>query len=331
MLDHDELQPGESALAQLRLDRPLVAERGDPFVIRSYSPMTTIGGGKVIDPYPVRHRRFRDEVINKLRALSQDRSSGGNIAFVKNKLEELVVADLDRLAKETRLPRDEVEEILALLITGGDLERLGSSYLLRTSLQQSINQIIGALTAHQQKMPLAKGLSKARLKADLSGSFGQREYDSLLKLLQEQQKIAVNNEIISCFGYQPEPSAQDRILLDLVTEIYQQDGLQPASVRSVMEKAKINPARQDELFSYLTDNGILVKVNEELYFHRDAYQQSLDLLSRHFKANNTLTLAQFRDLTGSSRKFVQALLEHFDQLKLTRRVEDHRVAFKLKI
>jgi selenocysteine-specific elongation factor len=90
-------------------------------------------------------------------------------------------------------------------------------------------------------------------------------------------------------------------------------------------------SRQDELLAYLVDSGTLAKISEELYFHSTAYSKALELLGDHFKDNDTLTLAQYRDLTGSSRKFVQALLEHFDQLKLTRRVEDHRVAFKLDL
>lgn len=75
---------------------------------------------------------------------------------------------------------------------------------------------------------------------------------------------------------------------------------------------------------------MLVKINDELYFHREAYSRAIELLRSHFAAAGTLTLAQFRDLTGSSRKIMQPLLEHFDGLKLTRRVGDHRVPLKLR-
>jgi selenocysteine-specific elongation factor len=331
LLDRDELLPGESSLAQCRLDRPLVAERGDPFVIRSYSPMTTIGGGKVLDPYPSRHRRFKNEIIGKLKDLDQDSQDAGDTAFVSSKLQTLVVAELKKLIAETRLPQETIKEIIEQLIQKGQVSQLGDSYLTVTALEDSIKLLTTALADYHRTMPLAAGISKARLKGFLSGSFGQREYDSLLKMLQEREEVMVRGDLVSSYGYQPVPSGSDRVLLDKLINNYRAEGLQPLSARAALEKAGVKTARQDELFAYLVESGTLVKVSEELYFHSEAYGQAADLLRRHFKENDTLTLAQYRDLTGSSRKFVQALLEYFDQLKLTRRVEDHRVAFKLDL
>ncbi len=329
LLDRDELKPGENALAQCRLDRPLVAERGDPFVIRSYSPMTTIGGGKIIDPYPVRHRRFRSEIIEKLKSLDQDSQDAGDTAFVSSKLQELVVADLKKLISETRLPQETIEEIIEKQIAANEVRQLDDSFLTVSALEDNIKLLTAALAEHHSKMPLAAGLSKARLKGFLSGSFGQREYDSLLKLLQEREEITVRGDLVCRYGYLPAPSESDRALLDKLANNYLAEGLQPSSARAALEKAGAKTVRHDELFAYLVESGTLVKVSEELYFHSEAYKRAVEMLRLHFKANDTLTLAQYRDLTGSSRKFVQALLEYFDQLKLTRRVEDHRVALKL--
>ncbi len=329
LLDRDELKPGENALAQCRLDRPLVAERGDPFVIRSYSPMTTIGGGKIIDPYPVRHRRFRSEIIEKLKSLDQDSQDAGDTAFVSSKLQELVVADLKQLISETRLPQETIEEIIEKQIAANEVRQLDDSFLTVSALEDNIKLLTAALAEHHSKMPLAAGLSKARLKGFLSGSFGQREYDSLLKLLQEREEITVRGDLVCRYGYLPAPSESDRALLDKLANNYLAEGLQPSSARAALEKAGAKTVRHDELFAYLVESGTLVKVSEELYFHSEAYKRAVEMLHLHFKANDTLTLAQYRDLTGSSRKFVQALLEYFDQLKLTRRVEDHRVALKL--
>ena len=329
LLDRDELKPGENALAQCRLDRPLVAERGDPFVIRSYSPMTTIGGGKIIDPYPARHRRFRSEIIEKLKSLDQDSQDAGDAAFVSSKLQELVVADLKQLISETRLPQETIEEIIEKQIAAGQVRQLDDSFLTVSALEDNIKLLTATLAEHHSKMPLAAGLSKARLKGFLSGSFGQREYDSLLKLLQEREEITVRGDLVCRYGYLPAPSESDQALLDKLANNYLAEGLQPSSARAARDKAGAKTVRHDELFAYLVESGTLFKVSEELYFHSEAYKKAVEMLRLHFKANDTLTLAQYRDLTGSSRKFVQALLEYFDQLKLTRRVEDHRVALKL--
>lgn len=330
LLDQNELKPGQSALVQCRLEKPLVAERGDPFVIRSYSPMTTIGGGKVLDPYPVRHRRFRPGVIEKLSELKQDPSSGGDAAFVRSKLEELIAADNIRLAKETRLDRDKVTSLLEELAAKEIVKKLGNSYILTTALEQYEKKLLAELERHHQKSPLSAGLSRAGLKGFLPPTFGQREYDALLQIMEDKQELKAKSDLVTLHNFKAQPSAKDKEQLDSLTELYRTSWLQPLSVRDALEKTGIKADRKDEVLSYLLAEKKLVKVNEELYFHREAYDGALEMLRKHFAENDTLTLAQFRDLSGSSRKFAQALLEHFDQVRITRRVEDHRVALKLE-
>jgi len=330
LLDSEELLPGETALVQCRLDRPLVAERGDPFVIRSYSPMTTIGGGKVLDPYPARHRRFRTEVIERLRELQQAPSAGGDSAFIRRKLEELLAADIARLTKETRLDRSKIESILEELITRNQVKKLGSSYLVTGILNECEDKMLAELEDYHRKHPLSPGLSRARLKGLLPAALSQKDYDALLDDLKERQKVSTNSDLVTIYGFKPEPLAGDKKLLDTLEEIYRSAKLQPPSLKDAAEKAGMPMARKDELFGFLQGKGAVVKVSEELYFHSDAYHEALNLLRSHFAENEQLTLAQFRDISGSSRKFVQALLEHFDQAKYTRRVEDYRVPFKLQ-
>ncbi|MCJ7806931.1 MAG: SelB C-terminal domain-containing protein, partial [Clostridia bacterium] len=137
------------------------------------------------------------------------------------------------------------------------------------------------------------------------------------------------SDLVSLFQFRAEPSPKDKIRLDTLTELYRSSWFQPPSVKDALEKAGAESGRRDELFNYLQSSEILVKISEELYFHSEAYGEALKLLRQHFAGKDELTLAQFRDITGSSRKYVQALLEHFDQARLTRRVEDYRVPLKL--
>ncbi len=330
LLDSEELHPGKSALVQCRLDRPLIAERGDPFVIRSYSPMTTIGGGIVLDPYPVRHRRFRTEIIERLQELKQAPTAGGDSAFVRRKLEELLAADSARLAKETRMDRVKVESILEELVARNIVQKLGNSYLTVKILTGYEEKIQTELEQYHEKYPLSPGISRAQLKGFLPAAFSQKDYDFLLENLQNREKVSIKSDLVILYGFKPEPLERDKKVLDLIEEIYLSGHLQPPSAKEALEKTGAPPARKDELLNYLQNNEALVKVSEELYFSKDAYEEALGLLRRHFAEHEKLTLAQFRDITGSSRKFVQALLEHFDQVKLTRRVEDYRVLFKLQ-
>jgi len=329
LLDRKELEPGQSALVQCRLEKPLVAERGDPFVIRSYSPMTTIGGGKVLDPYPAKHRRFRPDVIERLNELKQAPSAGGDSAFVRRKLEELKAADITRLVKETRLGKDKVETILEELAAQNLVEKIGSVYIISAVLKEYEDTLLAELKKYHREKPLDPGMSRARLKGFLPTAFNQRDYDALLETLQSRELIAIKSDLVSLHGFKAEPSTEDSIILEKLSDIYRSGWFQPPSAKEALEKIQVSQVRKEELFNYLVSNGILVKISEELFFHRDAYNEALNLLRKHFREHQQLTLAEFRDLSGSSRKFAQALLEHFDQAKITRRIEDYRVAQKL--
>jgi len=324
LLEAEELSPGAKTLVQCRLERPLVAERGDPFIIRSYSPMTTIGGGVVLDPAPEKHRRFRRPVLDNLSELDQEQAAGSDEAYLRQKLEELMSADLSRLAQDTRLGRERLAEVVQSLRDKGVVDMLGSSFVTRKNLQEWVAMLINTLKRFHSRHPLSAGISRAQLRSALPADFGMREYDAILNLL-AADKITVRGDLVSLHGYSPAPSPEEKEALLLLVNMYEQAKLQPPSAREAGDRAGVDGRRLEELLAYLALSGVLVRINDELYFHITAYQGAADLLRRYFESAETLTLAQFRDLSGSSRKYIQALLEHFDQLKLTRRVGDHRV------
>jgi len=330
LLDRDELRPGEKAPAQCRLEKPIVAERGDSFVIRSYSPMTTIGGGQVLDPHPAGHRRFRPAVIEKLRELENVAGASGETPFLRHKLEELLIADVQRLAREIRLDKEETTRLLEEMVSGGEVAKLGDLYILSPELDRYKQKLLAELDKYHRSRPLSPGMSKARLKGFLPSAFGQREYDSLLKNLQESEEISAAGDLVSSKGFVPTPSSEEQKRIDALAEAFRAGGFQPPAVKEAFAGAGLDPGRWDEYLHYLQTAGILVKISEELYYHTDAYREALAVLVRYFADTGKITLAEFRDLTGSSRKYAQALLEHFDQKKYTRRIEDYRVPLRLK-
>ena len=329
LLDRNELKPGEEALVQCRLDKPLVAERGDYFVIRSYSPMTTIGGGKVLDPHPPKHRRFRQEVLERLAELKQEPQAGGDAAFIVRKLEELLVADLPTLSRQARFADAQTQKVLDALVQDGLVLKSGKVYLPKKHYQQYEELILKELALFHQKTPLARGVSRARLRGYLPAAFTQQGYDALLEHLQSEGKLEQLGELVCLSGFKPSPAAGDQKLLGRLEEVYKAAAFKPPAQYEALEKACVAAPRSEEFFNYLEAEGRLVKVSDDLYFHSSVYEQALKLLRSHFKQGGRITLAQFRDLSGTSRKFAQALLEHFDRLKLTRRVEDYRVPGRL--
>ncbi len=330
LLEMEELAPGRKSPAQFRLERPLVADRGDRFIIRSYSPMTTIGGGLILDPFPKRHRRFRRDLIEHLCALEEESLTGDGRAFLLQKIREQGPVDRANLEKVTRMSSETLDRLLEKLFSDGLIERLGGSYIEKLALTGWEKRLLEKLACYHRDHPLRAGLSRAELRGALPSPVMDREYDALLERLKKRKQCAFCGELVSLFGWSPAPSPKDSCILEQLEQIYFRGELQPPSRRAAEERVSLEVAHREEYFDFLVTRGDLVKINEEFYLHQEAYRKALALLRQYYAEEETLTLAHFRDLTGSSRKFIQPLLEYFDQLKLTRRIGDHRVAWKVK-
>lgn len=320
LLDRDQLEPGESALVQIHLDRPLVAHRQDRFIIRSYSPMTTIGGGLVIDPAPEKHKRFRPEVMKAIEELES-----GEGSFLLQKLSELQCARVKDLEQLSGMGRERITSHLGKLQADGKVQLLGDQWL-PCSLLRSFNQrLIETVEQFHQDNPLLPGIPHATLKSRLPQRVNGKTFDQLLAATALQRA----GEWVQVEGYQPQPSEQQQQDLKRIEQAYRKVGVQAKGRREMLDTLRIDEAVLEDCLGYLFFNGILIKLNEETFFHRDSYRQALCQLIDHFSRQQSLTLGEYRDLIGSARKPVQALLEHFDDLKYTMRKGDAREAWKL--
>ncbi|NMA91728.1 MAG: selenocysteine-specific translation elongation factor [Firmicutes bacterium] len=325
LLDRDQLAPGEKGFAQCRLERPLVMERRDRFIIRSYSPVTTIGGGAVLDPFPGRHRRLCPAVIKQLAGLEQGLEGKEDPGYLYLQLDRLKMANFDRLKEATRLSANSLEAVLREGEIAGRVIKVGDSYIGSGTYSRWVRLMMSELDRFHGEHPLLPGISRAHLKGMLPSSISPREFDALLEILVNREEVAVQGEWVARRNFSPRLSPGDREKVERVTAIYSRAGWSPPPLQETIQEAGIEVARREEFAAYLLFSEQLVKITEELYFHADTYREALAALRQHFKTAPTLTLAQFRDITGSSRKIIQPLLEHFDQRKVTRRVGDHRV------
>ena len=324
LLDRDKLEPGESVLTQIQLDQSLVAHRQDRFILRSYSPMTTIGGGQVIDPDPPRHRRFRREVMASLNELES-----GERPFLLQKLQELVCARARELEQASGLGRERVADHLEALAAAGRARRCGDQWLAAATAQHWERLLVEAVDGCHRDQPLLPGILHATLKGVLPARVAPKAFEELLAGLVAAGTLEQRGEHVARPGFAPQPTAEQQRLVERIVQIYASAGVQ-ANNRTEMLGALPAPAESvDACLAYLFSRGDLVRLSDEMIFHRDAYRTALTALGDHFAARPTLTLAEFRDRIGSARKQTQALLEHFDALKYTMRRGDERVAWQL--
>jgi selenocysteine-specific elongation factor len=324
LLDRDELDPGDDVFAQLVLDRPLLAHRGDRFIIRSYSPMVTIGGGMVIDTEPQKHKRFRDDVIQRLKDLSS-----GDLGFWLQKLEALEVAKLKELEKQTGTGREQLLAGLEKLKAAGQVELLAEQWVVADrvrSWKQQLPQIVGEYHHHHH---LRHGIPRATLQARLSEKLAPKGFEVLLQWAFAENLLVQKGDLLAAPDWQPQPTADEAQILKKLDDYFRSSGFQVKNNQDVLIQLGLEGIDSETYLSYLVLEGLLVRLNQENSLHMESYRRAEKKLVEIFSQQETLTLAEFRDALGSGRKQVQALLELFDSYKYTRRVEDKRVAWQL--
>jgi selenocysteine-specific elongation factor len=324
LLDRDEMKQGESAIVQIHLDRPLVAHREDRFIIRSYSPMTTIGGGKILDPRPEKHRRFRQEVMKALAEMES-----GEKSFLLQKLTQKRFANQKELELLSGLGREKVSGILKVLEKAGQVASLANQWTTVETLRSCRHCLVETTERFHAANPLIPGVPRATLKGSLPAEISQKAYDQLLENTLAEGSLVQQGEWLKIPNFTPTPTETQAKDIGRIEQAYREAGLLAENRNGMLEKLGMEPSLAQIYFAYLLGVGRLVKLSEESYFYIDAYRQAIRALKEHFQQQQTLTAAQFRDRINSARRQTIALLEHFDALKYTRRVGDERIAWQL--
>lgn len=323
LLDSERIEPGQEAWVQLRFPEPLVAVKGDHFIIRRPSPSLTIGGGVVIDAHPRRHRRFRPEVISSLEVLS----SGTPEEIVEQALGTTPL-DLRTLLQTVALPESDVRAAVAELIADGSVVvlRRGAAegqlnpndYLIRTGvLEQVIDQIRSLLTSYHARHPLRRGMAKEEVRSRLG--LPGRPFEEIIARAAADQMLVDEGDTLRLPEHRITFTPAQQQQIDRYLEALRAAPYTPPAPAEF----GIDP----EVAVALAETGAVVRVDESIIFARETFEeiqrQVLEIIDR----DGSITLAQFRDHFGSSRKYAQALLEFLDHRRVTRRVGDERVRY----
>jgi len=324
LLEGEEMAPATEGFVQCRLDKPLVVRRGDRFIVRSYSPMVTIGGGIILDDQPPRHRRFRPEVLARLEELEQEDPR----PFVLQKLKGAGGTTLMELSHLVHLSAEQLKGILESSIQEGDVASLGELYVTgetRAAWEQTVRERLEQF--HREK-PLLPGMAKSLLGGFLPRKAAGRPYDALLEQLKKQGLVMISGELVTLEGFIPQPTPGQEEKLKELLAVLQKAGMSPPPLRELWPLLAIKKEDGEMLLDYLLWQKQVIKGGEDFFLHHAVVERCLQVLREHFSANHSITLAQYRDLLKGSRKDAQAVLEYFDGCKYTRRQGDERVPFK---
>ncbi len=321
LLDRARLEPSETAVGQIRLEKPIVTAAKDPIVLRRYSPMMTVGGGEVITAHPPRRRRTPasvSEIEHASRAglddlIDRALRDGGRVGITA-----------DELVRQLGVTKVQIDEALGRLNSVGRLLQIRGR-LFHGSVQDEVGTAIaGALEEYHRRAPWRAGMQKEELKAKAFGSGDDRLYSNILEQVMREGRAEDVDGFLRRPGYLPARTSEETRVRMQILEALRSGRYAPPS-RDDLAKGVGAPAAFDRMFQTVLDEGIAVEVASGVFFHKDVLEEIRRTVAAHITANGSITVAGLRDLLGTSRKFALAVLEHFDAMKVTRRVGDARV------
>jgi selenocysteine-specific elongation factor len=324
LLGQDKLQPGETGWAQLRLEEPVALVKGDRFIVRVPSPPATVGGGGIIDPHPGRrHRRFWPEVISRLETLAR----GTPAEILLQALERRGPMPARDLFSASGLG-DAAPEALAQLIDEGQVVPLGAritdqpaasnELLASRSWWSTLTETLAReLSAHHVRFPLRAGMGREALRSGLR--LDAKVFNAAMAQASAEGLVIEEGAIIRLPSHQVRLTADQQRDVDTLLAQFRR---QPYATPSYKDCVT---AVGEEVVGVLIARGDLVQVSPEVLFLPETYEKMVARIREHIEREGSITLAQVRDLFQTSRKYAQGMLEHLDEIGVTKRVGDERV------
>ena len=321
LLDAKQLQPGESGLAVLKLDEPLLLLPGDRFIVRQFSPVITIGGGRILDAAEQPRRTKAEERLAFLRRLAKASPEEALLARVSRQREDgLAVSDA---VAETGWLRSRVEQIAAELTKSGQVVRFDELLLAPLLVESLREKVLAKIEQFHHANPLVPGIGQEELRETLG--LGEEVFRGVLDSLARDKKLEVSGEIVHTAGkgvVLRDEEAESKVRIE---QAFAQAGLKVPLLKEVLAALPVDQTRAQKIVTLLLRDRVLVKLSDDLVFHRDA----LAALRRQIVAQKAktpkLNVGSFKDLFGITRKYAIPLLEYLDRERVTRRVGDERV------
>jgi selenocysteine-specific elongation factor len=327
LLDREELSPGERCFTQFRLEKPTVVLAKDRYVIRSYSPIRAIGGGYILNPLPLKKKRFSEESLRELTILNTGSNKEVVEQFIKgSKLLGCSKRDLSFL---TNLSMRDLGETIDGLVSNGSVvqaEIENQIYIHSEFYRKAKDDILAILTDYHRRFPLKKGLLKEELRSKMGGNIRERLFNQLVDELARDSLVVREKDTIWHKDHTIELLGDQEQLRSEIEGIYREAGLEPPYFKELDQDKRDRGGR--DLLEIMVKDGTLVKVKEDLYFHKNAIEELKHRVVNFIKESGEITTPELKEVTGVSRKYTIPLIEYFDKIQVTVRVGDKRILRK---
>ena len=330
LLEGESLSPDETAMVQFRSESILSGKYGDRFIIRSFSPMYTIGGGTLIDPSPSKSRRLQQELPERLRRLMDgDKYVRSEEVIYLRSVRGIVYSEFQI---RSGLSDKECSKNLQLLQKNDQilcLDSIASRYLHVDHVKRVGKFVSRVLKIHHQKFPDREGMTHAELAGKLSLIFSEKEVENLIKYLCDADMIFQQDKYFYLEDHQAKISQTRQDGLTNCLELISKGGFQPIRKTRLLEEMGLNEKDGVELLKFATHSKRLVRISEDLHYNPEQIEKILEILLGFFKKNPDINVIQFKELLNVSRKYAIDLLEYFDSQRFTVRKDNFRVPGKI--
>jgi selenocysteine-specific elongation factor len=319
-----QLKPGETAFVQLRLNEPVLLVPGDRFILRQFSPVVTIGGGTVVDATPLPRSRTRkkpEKVVCVLREL-QDGAPEQTLFARVARQDERGLSLRDALA-ETGWHPSQIASVATALVKSAQVKRVADVLVAQVAFEQARESLLGTLLKFHDANPLVAGISKGELqeKLDLPAQVFQGVLDDLAR----NRKVEISGETVRAAGRGVVMKDEEAESKRTIEQAFASAGLTVPALKEVLAGLPVDKIRAQKIVTLLLRDRVLIKLSEDLVFHRDALAELRRKLAEQKTKSSKINVATFKDLTGVTRKYAIPLLEYFDRERVTRRVGDERI------
>ena len=327
LLQGNEMNPGEKGFVQFQLESPTSAMRMDRFVIRRYSPQVTIGGGRILDAQPPRHKRNRPEVLASLERLGSGDDEGMIVAAV----EKTALITMAQLSVALSRPEDDIIHGVEDLLAQGELLAFeipaGRGFIVRPLFEKLFRIVQEELDRFHAKLALRAGMRQGDLLPKLKG-----KHPKILARLVIERALELDllqrpgGDLLALPGFTVQLTKNQRALVEEIESKLAAAGLKPPAQEEMARALSIGNDEIKPLLAYLVDVERILCLDGNLFFSAPAVDAALDKISGLFRHKDSLSMSEIREAIDSTRKFALPLLNHFDALGYTRRESDLRVA-----
>ena len=327
LLDKKTLAPGEKAMAQFRLESPAVCDINDNYVIRSYSPQVTIGGGIIIEPKATKAKGFDEELISHLQRMEV----GEPIVIIEEDL--LSNFDLPRkpeeIAHDVNLPLNDVKSFIQKLYQAGKITCLDEKrelYYHQKNYEKLKHNIVENLKAYHKSNPTSVGMPSLQLLKDISRGLDKILLNRALALMANDEIIRLTPDgKVNLFEHKVVVDKELDMTIRSVEKLFLDAGFKPPDYTTVVAQNLGTEAVVKKAYNYMLETGLLVNAGEGVVLHKKYVDEAQRKLIDFLKRNKEIRVSQFRDLLNASRKFVLPLLIYFDTNGVTIKRGDVRV------